>query len=102
MMAVRGAVVRGGAYDIAVVAETLVGGAEDGVGFGELDEAFGCLGVVGVVVGVVALGEGVEGFLYVFGRGIGGDLEGVIVIRVIGSLGYAVVELPRQAKGGGR
>lgn len=58
----------------AVVGLTLGGVAEDGVGFGELDEALGGGWVVGVAVWVVGFGELVEGSLRVvslwFGEGL--------------------------------
>ncbi len=47
--------------EISVVLLAFCGGAERCVGFGDLDEAFGGVGVRGVVVWVVPLGEGVEG-----------------------------------------
>lgn len=46
---------------ISVVLLAFGGGAERCVGFGDLDEAFRGVGVGGVVVWVVPLGEGVEG-----------------------------------------
>ena len=48
-------------HHITVVARALVGMAEDGVGFADAHEAGRGVRVGGVVVGVVPLGEGVEG-----------------------------------------
>lgn len=73
--------------EVAVVALALGGAAEDGVGFGDLDEAGGGGGrVVRVVVWVVAFGE-VE-VLSVFVKGRGGEgvsgLGGWVVGRMMG------------------
>lgn len=45
-----------GALEVTVIAFALLGTAEYGVGFGDLDEAVGGLWVVGVAVGVVGFG----------------------------------------------
>lgn len=47
--------------EISVVLLAFCGCAERGVGFGDLDEAFGGVWVGGVVVWVVPFGEGIEG-----------------------------------------
>lgn len=44
------------------------GGAERGVGVGDGDEAGGGFRIVGITVGVVGFGEGVEGFLHLSRR----------------------------------
>jgi hypothetical protein len=61
LWSVVGVVVGGVEMEISVVLLAFCGGAERCVGFGDLDEAFGGVGVRGVVVWVVPLGEGVEG-----------------------------------------
>lgn len=50
-----------GVAEVAVVGGTLGGRGEDGVGLGDADEAFGRVGIRGVAVRVVELGESVEG-----------------------------------------
>jgi len=47
-----------------IISCTFGGITEDGVSFADFDEAFGCRGIVWVVVWVVGFGEGIEGFLY--------------------------------------
>jgi hypothetical protein len=61
LWSVVGVVVGGVEMEISVVLLAFCGCAERGVGFGDLDEAFGGVWVGGVVVWVVPLGEGIEG-----------------------------------------
>lgn len=48
------------AVEVTVVAGLLFGGTEGGVGLGDLDEALGGFGVVGMEVGMVGFGKAVE------------------------------------------
>ena len=49
-----------GAEEVAVVERAFFWGAEGGVGFADADEALGSGRVVGMEIGVVGFGEGVE------------------------------------------
>ncbi len=48
-------------YVLAVVILAYLGRGEDGVGLGDLYEAVGSFRIIGVAVGVVCFGEGIEG-----------------------------------------
>lgn len=64
-----------------IVLRALFGYGEDMVGFADGDEARACVRVVGVAVGVVLLGEGVE---LAFDLGMGcrvRELEHFVVVR---------------------
>lgn len=64
------------ADDVAVVGGALGGGSEDGVGVSDGVELCRGRGVIGVVVGVVGLGEGVKGSGERGRQSAGEDLEG--------------------------
>jgi hypothetical protein len=84
--------VQEGPHHVAVVARALVGVGERCVGFADVHEAGGGGRVGGVVVGVVALGEAVEGFFDLGGGCVGVEVEGIVVVGGVvgGGVGFRV------------
>jgi hypothetical protein len=79
------------AEEVSIVASAFLWRAEDCVCFADSYEALGGVRVIGVEVRVVGFGEGVELFLYFCCGGVGGKLEGFVVVWwavvIVGSRG---------------